>query len=523
MFTVTYGIIHLLNLKIQELFNMTTEQMVQKYKDWIFRQSAYQMALSLINFDKLTIAPEGGNAYRDEREAYLSGEYFAIATEKDMIPVLKALRDDENADADTRRACELYYKDMMKEACIPKEEFVAWRTLQNESYNHWLEAKQKNDYSIFEPYLKKIIEGSKKIYGFRNSDVPLYDQMLDDFEPGMDREKYDHFFNALKERILPLIKKVTEAEQIEDGFLYEKYDIEGQKAFMEHLLKYLEYTPDWGYQNETEHPFTDWVCENDCRTTRKYLENNVVSAIFSTIHECGHAWYEHNIDPKYDGMILSNGVSSGMHESESRLCENYLGRTRAFWEANYPALQEQFREQLGDVTIDEFISAVNVARPSLIRTEADELTYPVHIMIRYELEKGIFEGTISTDHLDEAWNAKYKEYLGVEVKDAKDGILQDVHWADGSFGYFPTYALGSAFAAQFVHQMRSEIDVDGLLRTGKYGGIQKWLREKFQHYGCFYDAPEIMKIVSGKEFDPRYYIEYLEDKYCTLYHLDADI
>ncbi|MBR3375356.1 MAG: carboxypeptidase M32, partial [Firmicutes bacterium] len=177
----------------------------------------------------------------------------------------------------------------------------------------------------------------------------------------------------------------------------------------------------------------------------------------------------------------------------------------------------------GDVTIDEFISAVNVARPSLIRTEADELTYPVHIMIRYELEKGIFDGTISTDHLDEAWNAKYKEYLGVEVKDAKDGILQDVHWADGSFGYFPTYALGSAFAAQFVHQMRSEIDVDELLRTGRYGEIQKWLREKFQHYGCFYDAPEIMKLAAGAEFDPRYYIDYLENKYRTLYHLDAEV
>ena len=288
---------------------------------------------------------------------------------------------------------------------------------------------------------------------------------------------------------------------------------------MEHLLDYLAYDKSWGYQNETEHPFTDWVCENDCRTTTKYLEDNMVSAIFSTIHECGHAWYEHNIDPKYDGMILSNGVSSGMHESQSRLCENYLGRSKAFWEANYDKLTECFPDLLGGVSLDDFIKAVNVSTPSLVRTEADELTYPMHILIRYEIEKGLFDGTISTEGLDKTWADKYEEYLGIRPEHARDGILQDVHWSDASFGYFPTYALGSAFAAQFMDSMRKDIDVDSYLREGRYAEIEGWLREHIHRYGCRYNADEIMLKATGKPFDVNYYLDYLEDKYTKLYNL----
>lgn len=344
--------------------------------------------------------------------------------------------------------------------------------------------------------------------------------MLDDFEPGMTRAKYDEFFKALKERLVPLIKKVTSARQIEDSFLYKKCDIDAQKKFMEHLLDYLGYDKSWGYQNESEHPFTDWVCENDCRTTTKYLEDNMVSAVFSTIHECGHAWYEHNIDDKYDGMILSNGVSSGMHESQSRLCENYLGRTRAFWEANYDKLTECFPDLVGNVSLDDFIKAVNVSRPSLVRTEADELTYPMHILIRYEIEKGLFDGSISTEGLDKTWADKYEEYLGIRPEHARDGILQDVHWSDASFGYFPTYALGSAFAAQFMDAMRRDIDVDEYLRQGRYTDIEGWLREHIHKYGCRYSADEIMIKATGKPFDVNYYLDYLEDKYTKLYELE---
>ncbi len=498
---------------------MTTEENFKKYQEWLFRRSAYQMALSIIGIDKLTVAPPAGNAYRDARTAYLSGELFSIDTDPEILAVLKELKDAPDIDEDTRKGIQLYYEEAQKRLCIPKEEYVAFEELSNRSYDAWLEAKQKKDYSIFEPYLKEVIEAQKKLYGYRDSDLPLYERMLDDYEPGMRIADYDAFFAAVKERLLPLIKRIAEAKQPEDSFLYQNYPIDEQKKFMDELLAYLRFDPSWGYQNETEHPFTSWTCENDCRTTTKYLADNPVSAIFSTVHEVGHATYEHQCDPCYDGMILSEGISSGMHESQSRLCENYLGRTDAFWAYNYPLLQKHFPSQLAGVSLEAFMKAVNKSSPSLVRTEADELTYPVHILIRYEIEKGLFDGSISTEGLDGVWNAKYREYLGVEAKDPSEGILQDVHWSGGSFGYFPTYALGSAFAAQFMEAMRHDFDVDRALRTNRYDLCMEWLKEHIHRYGCRYPAQEILIKATGRPFDVNVYLDYLEDKYSRLYGL----
>ena len=498
---------------------MTTQEKLKQYRDWIFKCSAYSMALNIIDIDKQTVAPSAGAAYRDERSSYLAGEFFSLETDPEIIALLKELKDDPEVDAETKRAVQLYYKGVMDTMCIPKEEYVAYRKLCNESFDAWILAKSKADYSIFEPYLKQVIESQKKLYGYRDSKLSVYNQMLDDFEPGMTEEKYDAFFAALKERLVPLIRKVTAAKQIREDFLHLEYPVEEQKKFMNELLTYLHFDPSWGYQNESEHPFTSWTCENDCRTTTKYVPNGVVSAIFSTVHEVGHAYYEHDVDPKYDGMILSEGISSGMHESQSRLCENYLARTEAFWRYHYPKLQAQFPKQLGDVSLADFLKAVNASKPSFIRTEADELTYPLHVLIRYEIEKGLFNGTISTEGLDKTWNAKYKEYLGVDVPNAKVGILQDVHWSDGSFGYFPTYALGTAFAAQFVHTMRKELDVDKLLENNQYDVVMGWLKEHIHKYGCRYDAPELMKLVTGEDFDVNYFLDYIEEKYTKLYQL----
>ncbi len=498
---------------------MNREEMLKKYNEWIFRRSAYQMALAIIGIDAMTVAPKAGNEYRNKRTAFLSGELFSVITDPEIVEILKALHADEELDGDTKRAVDVYYKEAMDLLCIPKDEYVEYRELLSASYDAWLEAKTKNDYKLFEPNLKQLIESAKKMYSYRESDLPVYDQMLDDYEPGMNREKYDAFFAKVKERLIPLIRRVTEAEPVDTSFLFKHYDAEGQKKFADELLKFLGFDPSWGYQNETEHPFTSWTCENDCRTTTKYLENNVSSAILSTVHEVGHATYEHDIDPKYDGMCLSEGVSSGMHESQSRLFENYLGRSLPFWQYLYPKLQAQFPEQLKDVTAEQFTDAINASAPSLVRTEADELTYPMHIIIRYEIEKGLFDGSISTDGLDETWNAKYKEYLGVDVPDARRGILQDVHWSDASFGYFPTYALGSAFSAQFVHKMRQEMDVDEALRTGRFDLCVKWLKENVHHYGFRYEADEVLRRATGESFDPDYYLDYLEEKYTKLYHL----
>ena len=497
---------------------MTLQENYKRYEDWKFRSSAYEMALSIINIDKLTVAPPAGAAYRDERAAYLAGELFAIQTDPTILPILAELKTD--TDPVIRREAELYEREILKIHVIPKEEYVAFEEAMSASYNAWLEAKKNADYAVFEPHLKGMIEWKKKLYGWRNSSLPLYDQMLDDFEPGTTTAFYDRFFSRVKERLVPLIHRVVNAEPAEEAFLYQYCPASLQKQWTtDVLLPLLGFDPSWGYQNETEHPFTSWTCENDCRTTTKYLEHNVTSSIFSTIHEVGHAWYEHNIDPRYDGTILSFGVSSGMHESQSRFCENYLGRSRAFWEAAYPSLRKQFPDQFGSVSLDAFVRAVNASKPSLIRTEADELTYPLHILIRYEIEKDLFSGSIDPADLESVWNEKYREYLGVTPSNAAEGILQDVHWADGSFGYFPTYALGSAFAAQFFRKMNEEMDVDEALRSGNYTSCIAWLKDRVQTYGAFLSADEIMQKATGSPFDPDCYLDYLEEKYSALYHL----
>lgn len=506
----------------QRGMKMTREEMIKTYRQWVFRMSAYQMALSIIEIDRSTVAPPAGASYRDERSAYLAGEAYSIMMDPKMLEIVNILKEDEQVDPVVRRGCQLYAIRLGNSLSFPKEKFVAQSMLFNQAYDAWLKAKQNNDYSIFEPYLKKIIESRREEYSCRNSDLPLYDQMLQDYEPGMTTEKYDAFFSAVTDRLVPLIHKVTEAEQIDNSFLHQEYPIEGQKKFMEHLLSYLHFDPSWGYQNETEHPFTSWTCQNDCRTTTKYIHDDVSSAILSTIHEAGHAWYQHNIDPAFDGMILSDGVSCGMHESQSRLLENHLGRSVSFWKANYPVLQEIFPSQLKDVTLDQFVAAINVAEPSLVRTEADELTYPLHIAIRYEIEKGLFNGTISTEHLDETWNAMYEKYLGVKAEQASMGILQDVHWSSGSFGYFPTYALGSAYAAQFVHTMEQQIPVHTLLEENRFDEIEAWLKENIHRHGCYLQPQDILKQATGEGADVHYYLDYLCDKYTKLYDLRGE-
>lgn len=476
------------------------------------------MALAIIGIDKMTVAPLAGSAYRDERTAILAGELFSIETDPKMYELLKEMRNDPLEPA-MAKAVSLYIREMEKILLVPKEEYVAFQHLKDESYNAWLEAKQKKDYTVYEPYLKRIIEGTKKLYACRNLQISLYNQMLDDYEPGMTMETYDRFFEQVKERLVPLIREIKTRPQIKKDFLFGNYPVALQKEYMDGILNYLRFDSSWGYQNETEHPFTSWTSENDCRTTTKYLPNQVVSAILSTVHEVGHATYEHDIDPQYDGMILSEGVSSGMHESQSRLFENYLGRTLAFWQYNYPPLQKKFPELLEHVSVEQFVNAMNASEPSLIRTEADELTYPIHILIRYEMEKGIFEGSLSPDHLEEEWNRLYKAYLGVDVPSPDRGILQDVHWSDGSFGYFPTYALGSAFAAQFMHTMRKQIPVDEYLAHDEFDKIVAWLKENIHQYGCRYEANEILAFCTGEPFNPDYYFDYLEEKYRSLYHI----
>ena len=290
---------------------------------------------------------------------------------------------------------------------------------------------------------------------------------------------------------------------------------EGLEELAEHyrqVLQLLGVTDSWCIVTESEHPLTSFVSKGDIRFTTKYRPKDPAQAILSTVHESGHAWFGHNIDPKYDGTIIGGSISAGLHESQSRLCENHMGRSRVFWTKVYPWLKEEFGQQFNNIGFDDFYKGLMRVRPSLIRTESDEVTYPIHIMIRYELEKEIFEGGLMAVDLLDAWADKYEEYLGLRPDKPSVGVLQDMHWPYAYFGYFPTYALGSAFAAQFYEAMSKDIDPEKLILEDRYTEIMAWLRDHVQKYANRYSADEVLRMATGEDFNDEYYLRHLEKR-----------
>lgn len=496
---------------------METQQALELLKDWEFKRSAYDLLMNTAYFDDNTIAPKDGLDYRSERMAYISGIRYEIETDPTIREVINYLALQE-LDPITRRKVYLYQKGIKEMEAIPKNEYTAYTMAAMASQNAWEKAKRENNYSIFEPHLKKMIEFKRRFARYQNPDKDCYDTLLDSYEPGMDQAAYDIFFKKIKEELLPIIEKIAKRQDlVDDHFIYQHFDAEKQAKLMTKINDYLGFERSWGYMGVSPHPFTSGFSNNDVRVTTAYDENNISSSIYSIIHEVGHAFYEHQVDKAFDGTCLKN-ISSGMHESQSRLFENYLGRHTAFIANYYPELKSLFPKQLSDIDLDSFSRAINVSKPSLIRTDADELTYPIHILIRYELEKGIFSGQIGLENLDKTWDNCYERYLGIRANKVSQGILQDIHWSDGSFGYFPTYALGSAVGAQIMHKMGQDIDIEKALKED-FSMITTYLKEHIQRYGALYDLNDILLKATGESFDPDYYIDYLKEKYSRIYKL----
>ncbi len=493
--------------------------MINIINEWEFKLSAYLYALTVIGFDNHTIASKDGADYRNERISFLSGEYYNVLTDENIYKTLVELNKDNSLNKKDKRKVKLYLKIFKDAKALTKEEYVEYDKLTLKANDVWENARETSDYKAFEPYLIKLFEFSKYIAKKRNSNVSAYDLFLDDYEEGMNIDKYDEFFNLIKERISPLVKEVNNKQDlVNTNVLNGIYNLDKQIKFNRHIMKYLGFEDSWSYSSVSVHPFTTSMSKNDIRITTRYKEDDILYSLFSTIHEVGHGMFEHQLSDEIEGTIFSRVVTSGIHESQSRLFENYLGRNISFWKYNYPILQKEF-DFLKNVTLDDFVRSINASKPSFIRTEADELTYPLHILVRYEIEKGVFDGSIPLDNLNEVWNSKMKEYLGVDVPNDSYGILQDVHWSGGSFGYFPAYALGSAYAAQIFNAMEKELDVDNLLETNNFNEINKWLKDKVHNDGALLTPKEILIKATNEEFNPMYYIEYLEDKYKKLYEI----
>lgn len=494
---------------------MNDLELIKEYENQL---KAYDLALSTIYFDHQTIAPKGGIEYRLSCLDVIEKTYYDIKTDDKIYEALQRLSKQELSELDKRRV-KLLLKSFDDTKKIPSDIYLEYRRLQNEAALTWEKAKNTNDYALFEPYLLKIIEMTKTLCHYRDPNADPYELLLDDYEEGMTIEKYDEFFDLIKQKLIPLIQKIQQKQIIDDSILHGYFSVDKQRQVMEIVKEYLGFDASWGYMSEYMHPFTNALSNNDVRITTFYRENDLCDSIFSVIHEIGHATYEHQMDMENQGTVLHR-VSSGLHESQSRLFENYLGRSYHFWDKLFIKLKDIFKDELKDIDQDTFVKAINKSNCSLIRTMADELTYPIHILIRYEMEKAIFHDEIKLNDLNKVWNKYYEDYLHVKPDSDTNGILQDVHWADGSFGYFPTYALGSAYSAQFMAKMREELDVDDLLSKGRMDIINKWLKDNIHQYQNNIAPREIFLKTCKKDFDPNYYIEYLCDKYTKLYELE---
>ncbi|MCY8328748.1 carboxypeptidase [Bacillus spizizenii] len=482
--------------------------------------SHYSEAVALMHWDSRTGAPKNGSEDRAESIGQLSTDIFNIQTSDRMKELIDALYERfDDLSEDTKKAVELAKKEYEENKKIPEAEYKEYVILCSKAETAWEEAKGKSDFSLFSPYLEQLIEFNKRFITYWGYQEHPYDALLDLFEPGVTVKVLDQLFSELKEAIIPLVKQVTASGNKPDtSFITKAFPKEKQKELSLYFLQELGYDFDGGRLDETVHPFATTLNRGDVRVTTRYDEKDFRTAIFGTIHECGHAVYEQNIDEALSGTNLSDGASMGIHESQSLFYENFIGRNKHFWTPYYKKIQEASPEQFKDISLDDFVRAINESKPSLIRVEADELTYPLHIIIRYEIEKAIFSNEVSVEELPSLWNQKYQDYLGITPQTDAEGILQDVHWAGGDFGYFPSYALGYMYAAQLKQKMLGDIpEFDTLLERGEFHPIKQWLTEKVHIHGKRKKPLDIIKDATGEELNVRYLIEYLSNKYSNLY------
>ena len=482
----------------------------------------YLMKIS--EFDGATVAPAKGAEARAEALGYLSEKHHKLLTSDKSLELLddarRAARKGNVRDPQIAAEIRVLSRDQAEAAAIPADEEVAFTRLVCEADAVWHKAKPANDWESFEPYVDRLVEALKRRAGYINPMREPYDVLLDLNERGLTSTAFDAFCDQVRDTVVPLVADIREKPQPEAAFLGAHVPEDVQRALSLDLMRLVGLDMDAATLAYTEHPFSEGFAAGDARVATHIYEDNLISNVYSMIHESGHALYEQNVDAAYACTCLEGGTSMGIHESQSRFFENTVGRSRAFMGPLLALLREHVPEVYGAVSEDELYRAVNIARPSLIRTEADELTYPLHIMIRYEIERALFAGEAVAADIPVLWAKLTRKYLGLEVPDDTRGCLQDTHWSGGAFGYFPSYALGSAYDAQYVAAMaRGGLDLGGACASGDLSTVRSWLRDRIWHWGRAKDAPELVLEACGEPFDAGYYCDYLQHKFTELYGL----
>ncbi len=481
---------------------------------------------ALLAWDQETHMPSGAEEERAEQLAWLEGAAHEKAVNPEIGELLAALGcADANPggeaalDPDARAFLRVLYRNYTREVKLPADLVTETAKAQSLGQSAWVRARGQNDFSAFRPYLERILDLRKQAAACLDPNKKPYDVLLDLFEPGSDEDSVRRVFDPLRKDLTALLAKIRSRPQVDDSFLRKSCPKDAQAAASRYFMELLGYDLDRGRLDITAHPFTTTVGRSDVRITTRYDEGYFLSSLFSTIHETGHALYEQGVNPppEYSGTCLADGASMGIHESQSRMWENVVGRSRSFWSREYPALRAVLGEVLSGVSLDDFLRGINKVEPSLIRTEADEVTYGLHIILRFEMEAELLSGRLAVGDVPAAWNAKTRDLLGIDPPSDAKGCLQDVHWSAGLFGYFPSYSLGNLYAAQFVQTMRKDLDLDGRVREGDYAAVLGWLRKNIHTPGAALLPMELCERVTGRTLDAGHFVEYLNRKYSEIY------
>lgn len=478
---------------------------------------------SKLNFDNQVNVPKNGHDLASDQIGYIDNKVYELLHSKVYeTAIVNAYKNISKYSEYDQILVKNLYKDYAKNKNVSSELSSSFLKATNKAFSSWLTCKENADYESFYPYFEEVVKLTKQTINTREEQKEtLYDTILDDYEKGSSIKKLDDFFALIKKELLPLIEKIKNSSlKIKSDFLHTPISIERQKKFSEYLLSLENHSSDYLVFLTSEHPFTSGFGKGDERITTHFYENDFFSNVYSTLHEGGHALFDQNEPAIYDEYFISGHMTMAMHECMSRFYENMIGRSREFTHLIYPTLISQVPE-FKNISEEEIYQAINIATPSLVRTEADELTYPIHILIRYEMEKEFINSEVDFSTLNKKWNKLYKDYLGIDVDNDKVGILQDVHWCD-TYGYFPSYALGSAYAAQIYHYMNTKFDVSKAIASGNIKQINDFLINNVFPYASIMNPDEWIKKVTEEEFNPNYYISYLKEKFSSLYCLDGE-
>ena len=497
---------------------MSTAKLYSTYKTKMQKIADVKYASAVLQWDQETYLPPKGNDFRGQQIATLSEIAHQLFTDKTMGELLEELSLCEDLTSSEKRNIVLSKEDYERNIKLSAAFIRQLSETVNQSYHAWAKARKENSFALFEQPLHELIQLKKQEADMLGYEQHPYNALMNDYDKGLTVSKVDSLFVELKTPLLNLLDSLKNKKSIDNSFLFQEFKKDNQWEFGLEILNRIGFDFEAGRQDISLHPFTTNFSSKDVRVTTRIDEHDFSNMTWSCLHEGGHALYEQGLPADQYGLPLGEYCSLSIHESQSRLWENCIGRGLPFWQHNFKLLTNSFPKQLKDINIEKFYKGINSVSPSLIRTEADELTYHFHVMIRYEIEKMLIEGSLPTKDIPACWNEMYQKYLGVKVPDDNRGCLQDIHWSHGSFGYFATYSLGSLYAAQLYSTIEKKYPaVSEDLTNGKINSIQDWLKKEIYCNGRYYSSEELCKKATGETLQSSYFIEYATKKFSEIY------